>query len=92
VTVFSNPEAFALLLVMRAVDAQERSAHARAVVQELGFDPRLEVLVPLRPARGKQLRTYERVLTTFGAITALPEPERTGTIDQLLAVVAAARK
>ncbi len=80
---FSNTEAFALLAVMGAIDEQSRRVHAQAVVHDLGLDPRLEPFIPLPPSRKRKLRVYESVLGSYRGWSALPEPARTRTIEQL---------
>lgn len=80
---FGDIEGFGLLYMMKVRDAERRRVHAQAVIEELRLDPRLEDLIPPRPARGEPLLAYGRVLDVMCSISALEEPERTAAIGEL---------
>lgn len=74
----------AVLLAASALSEVRRAAHARAVVSELGLDPRLEPLVPLPPRGARKRAAYEHALVGMREISAMPEPQRTDAVRQLL--------
>jgi len=85
---FSDTEAFLILLLATEVEEVRRREHASRVVHQLGLDPRLEALVPL-PPRSRRVRVhYERVMTALVEISRTDEPERTRLIHELCEAIA----
>lgn len=80
---FTDTEAFLILLL--AVEGEElrRREHAAAVTRRLGLDPRLEPLVPLPPRGRRKREAYERVMTPLVQISRTDEPQRSRLIRQL---------
>lgn len=80
---FTDTEAFLILLLAAEGEELRRRQHAATVVRQLGLDPRLEPLVPL-PPRGHRARpNYENVMSTLVQISRTDEPERSRLIRQL---------
>ena len=80
---FSDTQAFLILLLAREVDELRRREHAATVVRTLGLDPRLEAMVPLPPRQRRLRPDYERVLRALVQISRTDEPERTRLIHEL---------
>jgi len=82
--VFSTPAGFALLLGLQFLDDEERRDHAHGVASEFAIDPRLEPLIPVPQKSKKWIDQYQIVIDGLRELSALPEPEHTRSIEQLM--------
>jgi hypothetical protein len=80
---FSDLETFALILVAGTIERERQREHARQIVASLSLDPRLADFIPLPPRKRKLRPQYERLLVVLQEVSAMPEPKRSRTIDDV---------
>lgn len=86
---FSDSEAFALIFAAGVIERAKQRDHALQVVTSLSLDPRLADFIPLPPRKRKLRPQYERLLVVLQEVSAMPEPERSRTIDDIRVAAAA---
>ena len=85
---FTDTEAFLVLLLSAEAEELRRRQHAATVVRQLGLDPRLEALVPLPPQGRRNRQHYESVMRALVWISRTDEPERSRLIRELCDAIA----